>query len=29
MSPDPTIQKGLDDYFLEVARDRKQGKFRF
>lgn len=29
MSPDPAIQKGLDDYFLEVARDRKQGKFRF
>ncbi|MDO9490621.1 SDR family oxidoreductase [Acetobacterium sp.] len=29
LSPDPAIQKGLDDYFLEVARDRKQGKFRF
>lgn len=29
LSPDPAMQKGLDDYFLEVARDRKQGKFRF
>ena len=29
LSPDPAIQKGVDDYFLEVARDRKQGKFRF
>lgn len=29
MSPDPAMQKGLDDYYLEVARDRKQGKFRF
>lgn len=29
LNPDPAMQKGLDDYFLEVARDRKQGKFRF
>lgn len=28
-NPDPEYQKGLDDYFLEVARDRKSGKFRF
>ena len=28
-SPDQAMQKGLDSYFFEVARNRKQGKFRF
>lgn len=29
LNPESENQKGLDDYYLAVARDRKQGKFRF